>query len=202
MGGGRNDAYLSDDEDILSPTRSYGGSLSQGAAILENRKEATRRQRIEAEQRRRDELREGYAKLKDVLPITNQKSSKVSLLERAIHHIQNLTKHNEALQARLTSQEGEIARLRGMNEIISLTALPPVTPRAGSGSQGSGTPERHAIEVEEHAQREGSAGMGLELGSPVPPPVKEEPVEDPPAVVGVNPHALALGGGKNELGTE
>lgn len=50
--------------------------------IANNRKEATRRQRIEAEQRRRDELRDGYARLKDVLPVSNQKSSKVSLLER------------------------------------------------------------------------------------------------------------------------
>jgi len=63
-----------------------------GATFVENlahtRKEATRRQRIEAEQRRRDELRDGYAKLKDVLPVSNQKSSKVSLLERgeAISH--------------------------------------------------------------------------------------------------------------------
>jgi hypothetical protein len=46
------------------------------------RKEATRKQRIEAEQKRRDELRDGYAKLKDVLPVSNAKSSKVSLLER------------------------------------------------------------------------------------------------------------------------
>lgn len=64
----------SDDEDNM------------GATYVENlahtRKEATRRQRIEAEQRRRDELRDGYAKLKDVLPVSNQKSSKVSLLER------------------------------------------------------------------------------------------------------------------------
>lgn len=67
----------SDDEDM-------------GATFVENlahsRKEATRRQRIEAEQRRRDELRDGYAKLKDVLPVSNQKSSKVSLLERGKPH--------------------------------------------------------------------------------------------------------------------
>lgn len=53
-------------------------------SIAYTRKEATRRQRIEAEQRRRDELRDGYARLKDVLPVSNQKSSKVSLLERGI----------------------------------------------------------------------------------------------------------------------
>jgi hypothetical protein len=50
--------------------------------IASQRKEATRKQRIEAEQKRRDELRDGYAKLKDVLPVSNAKSSKVSLLDR------------------------------------------------------------------------------------------------------------------------
>lgn len=57
---------------------------SFGQNLAHSRKEATRRQRIEAEQRRRDELRDGYAKLKEVLPISNQKSSKVSLLERGL----------------------------------------------------------------------------------------------------------------------
>lgn len=52
--------------------------------LASTRKEATRRQRIEAEQKRRDELRDGYAKLKDVLPVSNQKSSKVNLLERGM----------------------------------------------------------------------------------------------------------------------
>jgi len=81
-----------------SPTSSSGRRRSRsqdsddedmGVAYVENlahsRKEATRRQRIEAEQRRRDELRDGYAKLKDALPVSNQKSSKVSLLERGKH---------------------------------------------------------------------------------------------------------------------
>lgn len=70
--------------------RSHGDSDEEDMGIAYNtvenlansRKEATRRQRIEAEQRRRDELRDGYAKLKDALPSSNQKSSKVSLLER------------------------------------------------------------------------------------------------------------------------
>lgn len=60
---------------------------SFGQNLAHSRKEATRRQRIEAEQRRRDELRDGYAKLKDVLPVSNQKSSKVSLLERGTTYI-------------------------------------------------------------------------------------------------------------------
>lgn len=64
--------------------------------LAHSRKEATRRQRIEAEQRRRDELRDGYAKLKDVMPVSNQKSSKVSLLERGESNL-NYTCHLSAL---------------------------------------------------------------------------------------------------------
>lgn len=58
------------------------GNVANAENYANTRKEATRRQRIEAEQRRRDELRDGYARLKDVLPVSNQKSSKVALLER------------------------------------------------------------------------------------------------------------------------
>lgn len=89
-----------------SPTSSSGRRRSRsqdsddddmGISYVENlantRKEATRRQRIEAEQRRRDELREGYAKLKDALPVSNQKSSKVSLLERGRNCLSMLYNH-------------------------------------------------------------------------------------------------------------
>jgi hypothetical protein len=48
---------------------------------FQERKESMRRQRTEAEQRRRDELRDGYTKLKYVLPPSNQKGSKVSFLK-------------------------------------------------------------------------------------------------------------------------
>jgi len=51
------------------------------------RRETIRKQRIESEQRRRDELRDGYARLKDTLPASNQKSSKVSLLDRGKDHL-------------------------------------------------------------------------------------------------------------------
>ena len=45
------------------------------------RHKTIRCQRIESEQRR-DKLRDGYRRLKDALPMSNQKSSKVSLLDR------------------------------------------------------------------------------------------------------------------------
>jgi hypothetical protein len=74
--GRRRGRSVDSDED------EHSNMMSVVQEIAHNRKEATRRQRIEAEQRRRDELRDGYARLKDVLPVSNQKSSKVSLLER------------------------------------------------------------------------------------------------------------------------
>lgn len=100
-----------------------------------NRKEATRRQRIEAEQRRRDELRDGYARMKNVLPISNQKNSKVMLLERATNHIKALTEENRQMQMRLALLEQEVARLRELNDRLALgvattpTASGPMSPR-------------------------------------------------------------------------
>lgn len=66
--------------ELPSPTSDEDPSF----APIFSRKENTRRQRIEAEQRRRDELRDGYARLKDVLPISATKSSKVNLIERGM----------------------------------------------------------------------------------------------------------------------
>ncbi|KAF8921843.1 hypothetical protein CPB85DRAFT_1427202 [Mucidula mucida] len=118
-----------------SPTSSSGGRRGRGRSqdsdeddmgvlfsenLAHSRKEATRRQRIEAEQRRRDELRDGYAKLKDVLPVSNQKSSKVSLLDRATQYIQTLEKENQGLQARIAQVEAEMQHLRTLNEKIAL----------------------------------------------------------------------------------
>ncbi|TFY82272.1 hypothetical protein EWM64_g1735 [Hericium alpestre] len=107
----RGRSFNDSDEDM-------GVSIAE--SIAHTRKEATRRQRIEAEQRRRDELRDGYARLKDVLPVSNQKSSKVSLLERATNHIVQLEKMNQQLQKRLAAVEQEVSRLRSLNEKISL----------------------------------------------------------------------------------
>ncbi|KAH9968679.1 hypothetical protein BC827DRAFT_272485 [Russula dissimulans] len=102
-------------------------------SIAYTRKEATRRQRIEAEQRRRDELRDGYARLKDVLPVSNQKSSKVSLLERATNHIVQLEKLNQQLQKKLLGLNAEIARLQNLNEKISLNNANTPSPGVSMG---------------------------------------------------------------------
>ncbi|PPQ68757.1 hypothetical protein CVT26_001726 [Gymnopilus dilepis] len=116
-----------------------------GVAYVENlassRKEATRRQRIEAEQRRRDELRDGYAKLKDALPVSNQKSSKVNLLDRATSYIIALEKENKELQQRIAFLESESQRLRALNEKISLSAEGTPAPENASGRPISPPPE-------------------------------------------------------------
>ncbi|KAF9531861.1 hypothetical protein CPB83DRAFT_891205 [Crepidotus variabilis] len=140
-----------------SPTSSSGRRRSRsqdsddedmGAAVMDNnnlahtRKEATRRQRIEAEQRRRDELRDGYAKLKDALPVSNQKSSKVSLLERAVNHIMTLEKENKELQARIAFLDQESQRLRALNEKISLHSEGTASPDASMNRQA--TPDVNA----------------------------------------------------------
>ncbi|KAF7793474.1 hypothetical protein EIP86_004586 [Pleurotus ostreatoroseus] len=86
----------------------------------EMRREEIRKQRIESEQRRRDELRDGYRRLKDALPVSNQKSSKVSLLDRATTHIRYLEMTQQQLQTRLAAAESETARLRHVNEALML----------------------------------------------------------------------------------
>ncbi|TFK56499.1 hypothetical protein OE88DRAFT_26608 [Heliocybe sulcata] len=126
--GRRSRGHSISDDDIMGP--------SIAETLASSRKEATRRQRIEAEQRRRDELRDGYAKLKDVLPVSNQKSSKVSLLERATNYITLLEQQNRELQGRVGTMEQEIRRLRVLNEKISLSGATD-TPSPGQAMVGT-----------------------------------------------------------------
>ncbi|KAH7904834.1 hypothetical protein BJ138DRAFT_1165865 [Hygrophoropsis aurantiaca] len=74
-------------------------------ASTDMRRETIRRQRIESEQRRRDELRNGYRRLKDALPVSNQKSSKMTA---------------QQLQTRLQQAENEVQRLCTVNEALML----------------------------------------------------------------------------------
>ncbi|KZV69716.1 hypothetical protein PENSPDRAFT_675975 [Peniophora sp. CONT] len=105
---------FSDDDDDYAPAVPQTGVSGSGGPM--NRREEVRRQRIESEQRRRDELRDGYRRLKDVLPISNQKSSKVALLDRATTHIRFIELTHSQLQTRLQQAEEETQRLRKLNE--------------------------------------------------------------------------------------
>jgi hypothetical protein len=62
--------------------------------------------------RRHDELRGSYRRLKDALPVPNQRSSKVSLLDRATTRIKYLEMTQKQLQIILWQAENETAHLR------------------------------------------------------------------------------------------
>ncbi|KAF7347436.1 hypothetical protein MVEN_01499500 [Mycena venus] len=113
----RRDDDSDEEDDDFQPT---ANSLMGGA---DSRRETIRKQRIESEQRRRDELRDGYARLKDTLPATNQKSSKVSLLDRATNHVRNLEIAKGELEKRLKEAESEVKHLRHINEVLSVRAV-------------------------------------------------------------------------------
>ncbi|CAE6520141.1 unnamed protein product [Rhizoctonia solani] len=109
-----------DDDDFESDGDVFRGAPQE--VVVQRRREEIRKQRIESEQRRRDELRDGYRRLKDVLPVSNQKSSKVSLLDRATSHIKYLEMMQHQLQTNLTQSDLEVARLRQVNEALMLSA--------------------------------------------------------------------------------
>jgi hypothetical protein len=111
------DSYGSDDGES-----ELGGIGLPTDAVVSRRREEIRRQRIESEQRRRDDLREGFARLKDVLPVSNQKGSKMALLDRATSHIRYLEAMQQQMQAKLTASEMEVNRLRQINEALMLKA--------------------------------------------------------------------------------
>lgn len=111
----RSNDESEDEDEEFQPTAATGASN-------DSRRETIRKQRIESEQRRRDELRDGYARLKETLPPSNQKSSKVSLLERATGHIRYLETVKDQLEMRLKSAEAEVHRLRNVNEALMLGA--------------------------------------------------------------------------------
>ena len=69
-----------------------------------SRREEIRRQRLEMEQSRRDELRDSYLRLKDALPVSNS-ISKGLVLDRATAYI-------KSLELRVQQAENEAARLR------------------------------------------------------------------------------------------
>ncbi|CAA7264744.1 unnamed protein product [Cyclocybe aegerita] len=106
-----------DDDEEFKP-----GSISgnNDSSPRDSRRETVRKQRIESEQRRRDELREGYARLKETLPASNQKASKVSLLDRATSHIKYLEAVKDQLEIRLKGADHEVHRLRNVNEALML----------------------------------------------------------------------------------
>ena len=90
-GGGRGGG--DDSEDELDSELLGMGEAEDGGDLLEVRKEDARKQRQNAEQRRRDQLRDGYDRLQTALPAAGRdKMSKVRLIEfgeRVCNWVQN-----------------------------------------------------------------------------------------------------------------
>ncbi|KAG9118433.1 hypothetical protein FRC07_007064 [Ceratobasidium sp. 392] len=114
------DSYGSDGEsglDSISPR-----------IVVSCRREEIRRQHIASEQHLRNNLREGFARLKDILPVSNQKGSKMALLDQDefhIHlpmslHVRYLEAMQQQMQAKLTVSEMEVNRLQQINEALML----------------------------------------------------------------------------------
>ncbi|KAJ7868400.1 hypothetical protein B0H14DRAFT_317115 [Mycena olivaceomarginata] len=92
-------------------------NASGRSAMLEHhdtRKEVARRERVAAEQRRRNELRNSYENLRKVLPPSKQKNSKISLVHRATSHISSIDEENKLLQDRIVMLELEIQQLTNL----------------------------------------------------------------------------------------
>ncbi|KAG8745245.1 hypothetical protein FRC10_008418 [Ceratobasidium sp. 414] len=84
------------------------------------RHEEIRRQRIESEQRRRNDLHGGFAHLKEALPTTHEKCSKLVLLDRAANHLRYLETRLQQVEDKLTAFEQEVTRLRQISEAVVL----------------------------------------------------------------------------------
>lgn len=109
-----------DDRRILSWAEDVAGSdaESHGLAAYPSRKESTRKRRIAAEQRRRDELRDAYTNLKDTLPAVGPQG-RLTLLDRAAKHILDLEDRNKKLRECIAREEAELERLRLLNRSFS-----------------------------------------------------------------------------------
>ncbi|KAG8823268.1 hypothetical protein FRC19_004290 [Serendipita sp. 401] len=110
----------------------------------ERRREDIRKQRIESEQRRRDELREGYNRLKSALPPSNQKSSKASILERATVCITDLNHKTSTLAVRCEELEAELRRVRVLNETLMLSAAEHRFAAAAAAAQAQASQQPNA----------------------------------------------------------
>ena len=94
------DDDCSDDDDNFAPASAAPTASDRHLS----RRGKIRRQRLEMEQSRRDELRDSYLRLKDALPVSNT-TPKALLLDRATDHI-------KSLELRVQQAENEAARLR------------------------------------------------------------------------------------------
>jgi len=88
-----------------------------------------RRLHVGPEQRRRDELRASYHRLKNAVPthgiglVSHPRPTKIALLDRAATRINSLETSQQQLLAKIREVEEEATRLRQANEALTLSAV-------------------------------------------------------------------------------
>ncbi|KAG8724783.1 hypothetical protein FRC09_014205 [Ceratobasidium sp. 395] len=134
---GRTSMHMADEDSYGSDSESkLELNMPTDVVVTRHRKEI-HHQCIESEQRCRHDLREGFARLEDVLPVSNQKGSKMALLDRlprpGIYHLKYpvpdrnksrpISRGDAAVDAVQAYQsEMEVTRLRQINEALMLKA--------------------------------------------------------------------------------
>ncbi|KAG9098699.1 hypothetical protein FS749_003186 [Ceratobasidium sp. UAMH 11750] len=145
-------------EDARSDTkesRSQLGTQNESLGMVFDG-EMRRQHIVESERRRRNDMRECFARLKDVLPASAEKCSKIGLLERATSHVRDLQNTLRQAQDKLIAYEVEVTRLRRM--ILPLAASvtdavdhhrvhrPSIVPRHSAGFR----PQRQEVIGDRH----------------------------------------------------
>ncbi|KAF8274685.1 hypothetical protein EI94DRAFT_1712882 [Lactarius quietus] len=93
------------------------------------RRQEIRRPHVGPEQRRRDELRASYHRLKNAVPtqgvghVSRPRPTKIALLDRAATRINSLEESRQQLLTKIREVEVEAARLRQANEALALSVV-------------------------------------------------------------------------------
>ncbi|KAF8921845.1 hypothetical protein CPB85DRAFT_3187 [Mucidula mucida] len=112
----------SDESDEYDEDEEYHGSNTSGGPV-ETRRESVRQQRIESEQKRRDELRKHYDLLREVLPAQQVRLSKVAILAKATEYIRELSIEGRQTKNLVDSMSAELAKMRRVHDSLVARAL-------------------------------------------------------------------------------
>jgi len=117
---------------LENSTNNDGGSSpahNRAASRALRRLQQIRRPQTGPEQRRRDDLRASYHRLKTAVPthglslVSHPRPSKIALLDRAATRINSLETSRQQLLAKIREVEEEAARLRQVNEALASSAV-------------------------------------------------------------------------------
>ncbi|KLT38843.1 hypothetical protein CC85DRAFT_13178 [Cutaneotrichosporon oleaginosum] len=147
-----DDDDMLDDDDRVGLGISVQGAQGARGPIRDAKAEAGRLSRIQSEQKRRNVLKDGFERLRAILPPTNQKGSKQVVLDRAVQHIDAIKTSNSLLyeeRGRLMAENRrlteELVELRRANNLLVSSHIPPPASgeRGPNGSSSSGRGSAH-----------------------------------------------------------